>query len=616
MKKILTLFSLVLLVSACGLFGDDEPERPPTLAELIGDDATHPLQSLIRLQSQFPDSSWLLPVQSTVEGPPRQGGHLMASVLTDSPVPGIFNPIFYSSGMDADMFGWFLGGSLFSSTPGKQYGQHGVVQFEFDIDEQSLTMWMVEDVTWHDGTPLTLDDLVFAIESISHPLYEAAGGIRWSTVEKIRGTQAFKDGAATSISGLELSENNRRLKIYFDVFSPDILYFGFWSYPYPRHIWQGIPLEEQPAHARTRTDIVGWGPFVVQNVVPGESVYLTAFEDYWLGRPLLDEVTVRVVSSSLVPDMMRSGQFDIMDFPLMFYPDNLNPTNFNYLGTVGNIFSIIAFRLGYYDTEAGEVVHLENPRLADPRVRHALGYALNEDLIAQQIYNGLRISATSIIPPGHEWALDPSLRGHYYNPEKANQLLDEAGWTERDAQGFRKNAQGEEITLIFVARLADDWVLRSQQYIQDWAAVGVRVELYEGTLHEFANMSQNVWNGDNWEYDIAEAAWQAGYDPHPEGLWGSTINNRARYLGEGWVDIFEEMRSPAAWDADSLVDMYHRWQNMFYDTASVIVTDWRISLIAVNNRVMGYQLGTTLPIDGERTVGGAHRIWLSQDTRF
>jgi len=591
---------------AAGLAGELVQQMIERGVDLDG----HPLAGLIATQERFPTISGL-----NNPNPPIEGGLLRVAIPSAQPPAGVFNMVFYTMALDAAFIDWFSGGSVFSSTPAMQFGQHGIVTWVHDIEERSMTLTQVEDVYWHDGVPLTLGDLVFATEVIAHPDYE---GIRWTAAQQnIVGSQEFRDGEADSISGLALSADERELKIYFYEFAPSLLFFGFWSSPIPRHIFENIPVSEMSEHAATRVNPIGFGPFIVQNIVPGESMHLVANDNFWLGRPYIDEVILQIVDPTLVPTHMLEGNFDVAEFPLEDFPDHMDPPNFQYLGDVMNVFTILSFNMGDYDWDLGEVVMHEDGPLTDIRLRRALAHAFDEGIVTENLWHGLRFPATSVIPPGHSTFLDPSLRGFVYNPDLSRQLLDEAGFIDIDGDGFREDPNGEQLTLTFLARIGQQWDIRAQFLIQSWAEIGIRVELYQGRLHDMVAISENVWSGDNWpEVDIFEAAWQAGFDPNPRGLWGHTINNRPRYMSDEWMRIMDDISSPQAWDTDFLINAYHEWQRAHYEAAVSIPTDWRLNLVAVNNRVLDYELGTVLHEDGNRTRGGVHRIRLTSDDPY
>ena len=582
------IFLAVLLFTAC--------TAPPPLEPF---EQVHPLEALHNAQLQFPKMSGL-----NNPNPPIEGGHFRHAIGADSPPPGVFNPIFQTAGVDWVFSNWFSGGSVLSLTPENTIGQYGIAKWEKDKANQTITLTMQEYVYWHDGVPLTLDDVVFAVEAISTPGYSAAGGMRFTyAIQNIVGVWDFHRGKVSYISGLVLSECKRQLTFHFIDFHPSLLHFGFWTIPYPRHIFGNVPIDLQASHYHTRVRPIGWGPFIVTSTVPGESMRLVRNENYWAGRPYLDEVTIQVVPQAMVAALMAEGIFDMADFRLQDFPDFKQPSNFHFLGDITNTFNFMAFNLGVWDGE--RVVPNENARMACRYLRRALAYAVDETLLTLGFFDGLRFPATSIIPPGHGAFIDTNLSGFPFDVGRAEKLLDEAGWVVGH-DGWRVFPDGSEFVLDFVVRTGDYWPIISQHYAQAWRDIGINVRIRQA---EFNDIIANMYNTNNWPWDVHIAGWTTGANPNPNLIWGHTSANRSRYINPSLEQHLKMFNSAYAWDMDWLVNHYHEWQQLFHYYAPAIPTNWRMSLTAVNNRVLDFYIGT--PEDGVRSRGGRHHVRVS-----
>ena len=632
--KMLSFFSGLLFLAACAApAAPVAPEAPGVSPEtpivdggggvadhvedIVADfDPDHPLAALFAIQAQFPNAV-------VNNNPAIQGGTLRVGLPVPTPPSMLYNAILHRAVDDSRAMQFFAGGSnaapgasVFDYTAAFQFGQSGIVTWTLDHDTHSMTLTQVEDVYWHDGVPLTLGDLVFAYYTIAHPDYT---GIRWGDIVPILGTAAYRAGDADHIAGLDLSADERTLTITFeeDHFSPSLLHAGFWSSPIPRHIFEGVPVAELEDHPAVRVNPIGWGPFIVQNIVPGESVHMIANENYVWGRPLVDELILQFVSFETAPLMLQAGELDILlDFPLDTFPDFSHLTNVQFLGDLSPAWNWVSFRLGTWNSETAQIEVNPDARLADVRVRRAMGFAVNEQAWTDSFWNGLRFPATGPIPPNHSAFLNPDIAGFGYDPDRARAYLDEAGFIDITGDGYREDPNGEPFTIIFAHSIAPGHDLMAQFYIQSWADVGLRVELFENRLHDFASIQENLYHADNWpEVDIHAAAWSAGFDPNPSGIWGHTLNNRPRYINAELQHYMDLINSEQAWDSDWLIEQYHAWQEAFYRAAPVIPTQWRIALNAANNRVIGYGM-EPFREDGLRTVGGWHRVALSSDTAY
>ncbi|MCL2405894.1 MAG: ABC transporter substrate-binding protein [Defluviitaleaceae bacterium] len=625
---------LVVALAACARNGEDEEVVTPPQDEQVtndpgdtneeenddGDHATleigglevvdeaHPLAALHAIQERFPVMSG-----GRSSGTPQYGGAIVHGFPHVDPAPGVFNAVFQMSLIDSNLM-MYTGviGNIFSMTPSMMMGQHGIATYEVDRDNQRIIITQVEDVYWHDGHPLTLDDLLFAHEVIGDPEYIAAGGGRFGINQRrITGMMDFHNGDANYISGMILSDDQRTLTIYFDEFPPTLLYFGIWGTPYPRHIFGDVPIDEHTEHYHTRVRPIGWGPFIVENIVPGESVYAVANENFWMGRPYLDSVVTRIVSPDMVASMMLNGDLDVVGWRLEDYPDVPNPTNFMYLGDVGNFFNWVAFNMGDWNPETLDFDLHENPRMSRP-LRRAMAYASNESLLTDGLFNGLRFPATTFIPPGHSTFMHPTLPGFAFDPDLAMEILDEAGYTV-GADGYRTFPDGSELEIHFVISGGGDasQVAVATHYAQAWGDIGLNVYI---EWVDWTAKVTNIFEADNWEWDVTTAAWSAGANPDPNGLWGRTPNNRARYMNPTLSAHLEGFGSEDAWDVEWLTNHFHIWQEMMFYYVPAFPTNWRLSLTAVNNRVEGYFIGQTE--DGIRTIGGAHRVRVTADAPY
>src|SRR5699024_12317675 len=107
-------------------------------------------------------------------------------------------------------------------------------------------------------------------------------------------------------------------------------------------------------------------------------------------------------------------------------------------------------------------------------------------LAALYLHDALPIyRATSHIVPNFAEFFKDDIEGYPYDPDRANQLLDEAGYEDVDGDGFREDPDGEALEITYAARANSD-VAESiaQYYIQAWEEIGLNVSLLEGRLHE------------------------------------------------------------------------------------------------------------------------------------
>ncbi|MCL2235725.1 MAG: ABC transporter substrate-binding protein [Defluviitaleaceae bacterium] len=497
--------------------------------------------------------------------------------------------------------------SIFSSNQNRAFGNTGIATYTVNTEEMYIHITQNYNVLWHDGTPLTLDDLVFAYETIAHRDYT---GIRFTApVQSVRGVWAYHHGEADYISGLVLSENQRELTIYFDEMPPSLQYFFMWSIPMPRHAFEGIEVRDMEYSDPVHRNPIGWGPFRIAGIILGEAVFFEAFDDFFLGAPMLDMVVAEIVRPDMIPYVMAGGLFDIAtNFPLNQIQYYADADNFQFLSQLSGVYSYFAFRLGHYDWETGQSVVDPTRPAADVRLRHAMAYAIDQETMARELWYGMRFPANSVITPFHGGYLDPNLQGFPYDPQRANELLDEAGFAWGD-DGYRLNQAGEPMTLILAIHELPGGINHEIAYrvIRDWSNVGVRVELLDGHLHDF-NMIVHLatQDGHDDEADLFFGNWVIGANPNPASVWGPEIQmNFSRFQSPAMNQVFDNLASVYAWDDDFRLAQYREIQRLFNYYSPAIINNWRVDPVAVSNRVTGF----TTVVSDETTRFGSAASW-------
>lgn len=158
-------------------------------------------------------------------------------------------------------------------------------------------------------------------------------------------------------------------------------------------------------------------------------------------------------SSSVVP-ALENGKYDVaLSMPTDLYESYAELSGYTLLGREQLSYTYIGFKLESWDTEAGEVVYDEDAKMADKSLRQAMGYAIDNDAVAQRFYNGLRSNANTVIPPvfGSFGATTEEVPGYSYDPDKANQLLDDAGYVDTNNDGIREDPDGEPLQINFAS---------------------------------------------------------------------------------------------------------------------------------------------------------------------
>ena len=522
----------------------------------------------------------------THDGTPIKGGTLKYAIVSSSPFSGIFADELSSDTNDSSI-GGLIDESMFDYDENRKLTNTGLASIEFDVENKTATVTLnSKDYKWSDGQPVTIDDYIFAYQAIGNKDYT---GVRYDDDYKnVVGMEEYHDGKADSVSGLE-KVDDYTVKIHFKEMSPSMQLAGgsVCAYIMPKHIFKDIPEAEWEKSDYVRgTKFVGLGQFKIESIVAGESVTLVPNEHYFRGVAKVDKVVMEVVSPDNIVSEMKAGNYDIATMPNSQYEAYKDLTNVTFLGSQASAYEYIGFHLGKYDKETGKNVTDPNAKMSDVNLRQAMAYALDIDAAGQNLYNGLQHSSNSIIIPFFKDVYNKDQEGFSYNPEKAKQLLDEAGYKDVDGDGIRENKDGSKLQINFAARTRDEAnESLVQQYLNWWKEIGLNVQLYTGRTIELNSFYDKV-QADDPEIDVFSAGWSTGYDPNPSGLFGETAQfNFERYVDAEGTAIMNKISSTESFDSAKNVEFYKEWQKYVHDKAFIFPTLVGEELTAVNKRV-------------------------------
>lgn len=610
-KAMLLLMALMLVLAACSSKSADNEKdsatpTPTPTQESSPDTQTTPEPVETKKPLRGEDGLFNIKDFTNVKsksGDPIEGGTITFGLVSDTPFEGTLNWNFYAGNPDAQVLGWF-DEELLDWDSSYVYTNDGAATYEISEDGRTFTFTIRDNVNWHDGTPVTAHDWLFAHEVIGHKDYT---GTRYdSTFTNIAGMEEYHSGAAETISGIEVL-NDKQLKITYKEANPSLVTGGIWIYPLAKHIFGNMPIADIQSSPEVRQKPIGFGPFKVESIVPGESVVFVRNDDYWRGKPALDKVILKVVNPSNVVQELRTGGVDLVNsFPIDQFPDNAELSNVEWLGRVDRAYTYIGFKFGNWDKENGKVNPDPNAKMRDVNLRKAMWMAVDNDLVGKNFYHGLRWNGTTLIPPSHPEYHDASNPGVRYDPEGAKKLLDEAGYAYNG--DFRTNPDGSELVINFLSMTGGEIAEPlANYYVQSWKEIGLNVELQMVEFNSFYDRIGRTGEDDP-TVDVYMGAWTVGIDVDPSGLYGQdALFNFTRYESPENDRLLKEGVSSKALDKEYRLGIYKEWQQLMVEEIPVFPTLYRAELVPVNNRILNYAIG-----DG--TGYYRHQIQVTQDS--
>lgn len=280
-------------------------------------------------------------------------------------------------------------------------------------DKLTYTFVMKENVKWHDGEPVTADDVKWSVEaSLKGSLLS---GIYSTAFSAIEGYNEFKDGSAAEISGISVDGNTITFKLAKN--SATFLKIMGQFAILPKHCLENADLLQLQNDTYWEAPI-GNGMFKLKEFNPGNYVVYVPFEDYDGDKPTFDELRLTAVGDFI--SAIKSGQVD--------YYNTSNPEDIQQLDQMP-FMTKYPVDINYYRYLVCNIADengVPNEKIADVRVRKALLMAIDRDSIIQSLFQGLgTVTDTGIPSQSSDYA--PAEK-YEYNVEKAKALLDEAGF--------------------------------------------------------------------------------------------------------------------------------------------------------------------------------------------
>jgi len=406
-------------------------------------------------------------------------------------------------------------------------------------------------VRFHDGSALDSGDVAATYRYVLDPTHGCPG--------------------AGSLAALAAVETPDAHTVRFRLREP------FVSFPF--QLTLGILPEELAGRADLGEELVGTGPFRLAAVRPGEEVVLESFGGHFAGPPELERVRFRIIGNATTRLLeARSGGLELLQNAVPPYAVKFlrRDPELKVFTAPGSSYQY----LGY---------NLEDPVVGEVRVRRALSHALDREALIRFAWDGLARPATTLLPPEH-WAHNPDVPTYPYDPERARQLLDEAGFPDPDGDG-----PGVRFTLSYKTSTDKTGVEVARVIADQLSRVGVAVEVRS---FEWGTFFSDVKKGN---FQLMSLRWIGITDPdifhylfHSESIPPRGAN-RGRYLNpqvDAWIDASRTADDPAA-----RLALYHQIQAAVAEDCVYTSLWWLDNVVVLRRGFMGY---TPLP-GGEYT---------------
>ena len=440
----------------------------------------------------------------------------------------------------------------------------GLVQFkndQLDVEPALATDWDVSEdgktwtfnlrkgVKFHDGTDFNADSVVQTYKRVldeNNAYYDVVQG-GWSYLEYLMG-DIIVDVVATDDYTIEFKLSQK--------FAPFLTYMGYYS----QFITSPAAMEKYGADLANNP--VGTGPFKFDKWKKGEYVQLVANDDYWGEKPKIDTLIFKVVPESSTRLLeLQSGEVDAIK---SLDPGQLAKVKEN---KDMELLSVPGANIFY-----GAINTTKEP-FNDKRVRQALNHAIDMDKIVDVVYEGSGTRAINAMPPTI-FSFDETAGPYEYNPEKAKQLLAEAGYPD----GFKMDLN----TFIYGRTYVAKPVQVAEVIKSDLENVGIKVNL---VTNEWATHNDIQ---DNMKHDVSLTGL---YDvPYPSNFLKTMAleGGSTGYAPQELIDLANKAMS--TYDRDEQAKYFKELQQKLYEAAPIIPIAHNNYTAAIRSNVKGFEL--------------------------
>jgi peptide/nickel transport system substrate-binding protein len=434
--------------------------------------------------------------------------------------------------------------------------------WEVSDDGTEWTFTIRDDATWQDGVPVTAGDVAF-------------------TYNYIRDNELLN--LSTYTAGIVEATAVDDTTVKFKTDGPKSNMLRMLTPILPEHIWSSVSGKAAGTSYQNKPPIVGSGPFQVVEWKKGKFIRLEANKDYWGGPPKVDEVIFELYSN---PDTMaqdlKLGTLDgAIDVP---------PAQFGALGDAPGIqanqavsWGFIELAMNCYDSPNSK----GNPVLLDPQFREAVNWAVDRQKVVDVAYQQYATLGSTIVPPYTEYHWEPPAgQAFTYDPAKANQILDTAGYRDVDGDGFRETKDGKKLVLRFYATTDSTQNQTAGKLIVGWLKdVGVKLDYQVIDAGALINY-QYEYTGDTYtpDWDMFIWYWTQDVDPYfildiytPQQIEGW---NDCLWTDPEYTKLNTEQRQTI--DPAQRIPIVQQMQQIFYDGAAYAVLVYPSLLEAFN----------------------------------
>ena len=394
-------------------------------------------------------------------------------------------------------------------------------------DNINFVVHIDDAATWSDGTPVTAADVEYTVRRLASPVVNNTTLMLYA-FEGV-GDDGFVEQGAESVAGLQIIDDKT---IQFTSKYPMALTtfentYARYLHVMPKHVIEQFSEEELlTADWFNHPDVIS-GPFFLKDFDNDHYISYEANADYWRGAPKIDKLNIRIVDASQVYSGLQSGEIDITHHTMTAIPQE----DFDSIEALENVETV------YGAPITNQSAFIQTVNIPDARVRQALVYAIDRQQLVDQLLKGHGEVVDGFVSSASPF-FSEEVTPISYDPDKAKQLLEEAGW------------DGTQTLRFYVNSGDSTFVNGAQVLVAQWEAVGINVEVKTVDLATLMKIAGST------DYDILAVQYTyAPVDPYPDVDW--LLGGEGSWTGYHSDEISEALAgTQQTSDVEEIKDLY------------------------------------------------------------
>lgn len=444
---------------------------------------------------------------------------------------------------------------------GEDMAFHGMLADEVTTKDQlTFTVRLNPSARWSDGQPITADDLLFTVLRLTNRETGSSGIFGYASLVGFD-ESGFSPEGATQLEGVIKVDDHT---VNFISKAPMALptfqnAFARYLFTLPEHILKDVPPSELSTHEFFNKPTVVSGPYTLVNVDKDHYIEYKANENYFKGKPNIDRLNFKIVQGSQLYAGLESGEIDLTLPTMGIIPVE----DYAFVENIAHVRSLLE------EPITNQLLFIHQSAVPDARVRQAILYGINRPLILEGLLGGKGAVIDGFITSYSPY-YDETLQPLEYNPQKARELLAEAGWDSNQTLELLINSGDATF-----AKAAD-------VIVANLAEIGVKVQVKSIDFH---SLMTAAGSGSYQMYAVQYTI--APIDYYIDIAWLAGSGNNSAYVNPQVDELLAQTQTTG--DTQELKEIYRKIDDIMQTEAPLISVYVTRVLGAANNRLVNVE---------------------------